>query len=121
MRRAATDNEKRWAVLEAAVEYADLEMLSMSVAAPAAGLDRARHGLLHAVRRLIGVESGRESEYGHISYRMLKYKEQPPTSTQEELERYKKALEEIASEDYRGNRPQSAVTAYYALHPEEKP
>jgi hypothetical protein len=34
--------------------------------------------------------------------------------------RYRKALARIASEDYRGNRPQSAVIAYFALHPEEK-
>ena len=35
--------------------------------------------------------------------------------------RYRRALKEIASEDYRGPRPQSAVTAYYALHPDKKP
>lgn len=116
-----SDNDRRWAVLEAAIEFADLEMLSMSVAAPAAGLSGARHRLLHAVRKLIGVESGREAEYGHIAYRMGEYRKQPLTSTQEELARYRKALAEIANEDYRGNRPQSAVTAYYALHPEEKP
>lgn len=35
------------------------------------------------------------------------------------VERYRAALEKIASEDYRGNRPSSAVIAYNALHPEE--
>lgn len=71
-----TDSEKRQAVLRAAVEFADMEMLSVSVAAPAAGLYEAKGHLLAMVRNLIGVHPGRSREYGHISYRMMKYKEE---------------------------------------------
>lgn len=39
---------------------------------------------------------------------------------EDENKKFREALERIANEDYRGNRPQSAVIAYYALHPEEK-
>lgn len=35
--------------------------------------------------------------------------------------RWRDALIEIAGEDYRGNRSAMSTTAYYALHPEEKP
>jgi hypothetical protein len=37
----------------------------------------------------------------------------------EEVQRYKSALEKIANEDFRGNRPQSAVIAYKALKGKE--
>lgn len=35
-----------------------------------------------------------------------------------ENERFRKALKEIAGEDYRGNRPHSATVAYRALNPD---
>ncbi len=59
----------------AALRYAELEMLSRSVAAPAAGLNEAHNDLLAVVKHLIGVEVGRGNEWGHISYRLMKYRE----------------------------------------------
>jgi hypothetical protein len=40
--------------------------------------------------------------------------------TTKERDRYKAALEKIASQDYRGNRPPSAGIAWRALHPAEQ-
>lgn len=37
-----------------------------------------------------------------------------------ERDRYRAALEEIAGEDYRGNRSQGAALAYKALHPDAR-
>lgn len=70
------DQSRRWGVLRAALEYADLELLSISVAAPAAGLYEAKEKFLNSVKALIGVDHARWNEHGHISYRMNKYKKE---------------------------------------------
>lgn len=63
-------------MLRAALEYADLELLSMSVAAPAAGLYEAKERFLNSVKGLIGVDHARWNEHGHISYKMQNYKKE---------------------------------------------
>lgn len=68
------DSRLRWKVLEAAVDVARLDMLSHSVAAPAAGLYEAHSKLNAMVRHLVDVDPRRSSEFGHIDYKIAAYK-----------------------------------------------
>ncbi len=62
-------------VLLAAVKLAQLDMLSHAVAAPAAGLQKARNNLNDAVCDLVGVDPLRRSKFGHVDYSINKWLE----------------------------------------------
>lgn len=54
--------------LKAALKYADAEWASSHYCVAVAGLSETRGRFLAAMKQLIGVERGRELEYGHLSF-----------------------------------------------------